>query len=180
DFESGDVTVTNVEGPPRAYVGLAVSPDGSTVVATTQLTAELLTFAAGGGELVQRASVRVESLPYDVAFSPDGKAVWFPNQRAGAVTRVDARTWKVTAVIRNAAFQEPHGVVFSPDGATVYVSSHGRAEGGHGDAHAGATHDMSSPRRNGTLAVLDAATGRALHVPEVGPYAAALGLARLR
>jgi len=180
DFQTGDVRVTDVAGRPRSYVGLAVSPDGRTLVATTQLTAELLAFAIADGNLTQRASVPVEALPYDVAFSPDGESVWFPNQRAGAVTRVDARTWKVSAVIRHAAFEEPHGVVFSPDGATVYVSSHGRAEGGHGDAHAGATHDMSSPRRNGTLAVLDAATGRVLHVTEVGPYAAALGLARLR
>jgi DNA-binding beta-propeller fold protein YncE len=180
DFASGEVTVTNVAGPPRAFVGLAVSPDGRTLVATTQLTAELLAFAATGGELEQRAAVGVESLPYDVTFSPDGASVWFPNQRAGAVTRVDARTWQVAAVIRSPAFQEPHGVVLSPDGTTVYVSSHGRTLGAHGDAHAAAGHDMSSPRANGTLVVLDAVTGEVRQATEVGPYAAALGLARFR
>jgi DNA-binding beta-propeller fold protein YncE len=176
DFATGAVGLTEVEGPPQAFVGLAVSPDGSRVVATTQLTDRLLVFEpAGDGELVQIASVPVEVSPYDVTFSPDGLSVWFPNQRAGAVTRVDARDWTVSAVIEDPAFQEPHGVVLSPDGATVYVSSHGRVRSAAG-AHAGAGHDMESPRDNGTLAVIDAAGGTVVSVAEVGQYAAAPGL----
>jgi hypothetical protein len=35
---------------------------------------------------------------------------------------------------------------------------------------------MDSPRANGSLAVIDAATGKVRTVTEVGPYAAALGL----
>lgn len=66
-------------------------------------------------------------------------------------------------------------MVLTPDSRTVYVSSHGRALGGHG-AHAAAGHDMDSPRANGSLAAIDAATGRVRQVTEVGPYAAALGL----
>jgi DNA-binding beta-propeller fold protein YncE len=88
---------------------------------------------------------------------------------------VDAASWTVTAVIRDSAFQEPHGVVLTPDSRTVYVSSHGRVLGGHG-GHAAAGHDMDSPRANGSLAMIDAASGRVRKVTEVGPYAAALGL----
>jgi hypothetical protein len=40
-----------------------------------------------------------------------------------------------------------------------------------------AGHDMATPRANGTLAVLDAASAEVRSVTEVGPYAAALGLA---
>lgn len=115
-----------------------------------------------------------------MAFSPDGGSVWFPNQRAGAVTRVDVSSWTVAAVIRHAAFEEPHGVALSPDGATVYISSHGRAAAGHGSDPAAAGHDMQSPRANGTLVVIDARTGTIRSVTEVGPYAAALGLAVVR
>jgi DNA-binding beta-propeller fold protein YncE len=176
DFATGEVLVTEVEGPPHAFVGLAVSPDGGRVVATTQLTDLLLAFEpVADGELVQIASVPVAGSPYDVTFSPDGLSVWFPNQRAGAVTRVDARDWTVSAVVEHPAFQEPHGVVLSPDGATVYVSSHGRVASA-AEARAGAGHDMESPRENGTLAVIDAASGSVESVTEVGPYAAALGL----
>lgn len=176
DFSTGEVRVTEVEGPPHAFVGLAVSPDGGRVVATTQLTDRLLAFEpTADGELVQIASVTVGAAPYDVTFSPDGLSVWFPNQRAGTVTRVDARDWTVSAVVEHPAFQEPHGVVLSPDGALVYVSSHGRVRS-PAEAHAGAGHDMESPRENGTLAVIDAASGSVERVAEVGPYAAALGL----
>lgn len=176
DFATGDVRVTNVEGPPQAFVGLAVSPDGSTVVATTQLTNRLLVFTAGEDRLEPVAAVEVEALPYDVAYSRDGESVWFPNQRAGAVTRVDTRTWAVVSVIRHATFEEPHGVALSPDGRWVFVSSHGRAQREPGAAHP-AGHDMESPRGNGSLAVIDVLTGEVVRTTEVGPYAAALGVA---
>jgi DNA-binding beta-propeller fold protein YncE len=78
-------------------------------------------------------------------------------------------------VIEDPALDEPHGVVLSPDGTTVYVSSHGRPHPA-AEVHAGAGHDMESPRENGTLAVIDAASGSVVSVSEVGPYAAALGL----
>lgn len=180
DFATGSVDVTNVPGPPHAYVGLAVAPDGRTLVATTQLTATLLAFNTSTDALEPIASVAVEALPYDVAFSPDGGSVWFPNQRAGAVTRVNARSWTVDRVIRHAAFEEPHGVAVSPDGATVFISSHGRAAAGRGNDHAVAGHDMETPRANGTLVSIDAATGTIRNVTGVGPYAAALGLTVVR
>lgn len=176
DFATGDVRVTNVDGPPQAFVGLAVSPDGNTVVATTQLTNRLLVFTADEGRLDKVAAVEVEALPYDVAYSPDGESVWFPNQRAGAVTRVSARTWQIEAVLRHASFEEPHGVALSPDGRWVYVSSHGRAQRDPGAGHP-AGHDMESPRANGSLAVIDARTGEVVRTTEVGRYAAALGVA---
>ena len=64
------------------------------------------------------------------------------------------------------------------DGLPVSVSSHGRAAV-PGAVDPGA-HDMMSPRENGTLAILDAATGARRSVSEVGPYAAALGIAAIR
>lgn len=176
DPESGHISITTLDGPPQSFVGLATSPDGRQVVATTQLSDRLLAFdASDRSRLALVASVEVGPLPYDVAFSPDGKSVWFPNQRAGTVTRVDSRNWAITAVVRHPAFQEPHGVVVTADSRTVYVSSHGRtlAQPAHA---AGAGHDMNTPRSNGTVAVIDAASGEVTSVTEVGPYAAALGL----
>jgi len=176
DPENEHTSITTLDGPPQSFVGLATSPDGRHVVATTQLTDRLLAFdASDPSKLAVVASVEVGPLPYDVAYSPDGKTVWFPNQRAGTVTRVDSRTWAVTAVVRHPTFQEPHGVAITADGRTIYVSSHGRtlAQPTHGGE---AGHDMDTPRGNGTVAVIDAASGEVTSVTEVGPYAAALGL----
>jgi DNA-binding beta-propeller fold protein YncE len=192
DPESGMASVTTLDGnEPQAFVGLAVAPDGRHVVATTQLTDRLLAFDARDPKhLALIASVPVGPLPYDVTYSPDGRSVWFPNQRANSVTQVDTRTWKILAVITDSGFVEPHGVAVTPDNRTVYVSSHGRVLAqpgdGHADsasamgAHGGAMHDMTNPRGTGTLAVIDVPTHTVRRVTAVGPYAAALGLTEKR
>lgn len=186
DPERGRASLRRVPEAAHGFVGLAVSPDGRRLAATTQLEGRLLVFDGSRPEdLPLVASIAVEPGPYDVAFSPDGRSVWFPNQLADAVTRVDADSWTVAATIRHAAFVEPHGVVWAPDGSTVYVTSHGRPLPVEGVARPGANAgsgapppvDLASPRENGTVAVIDAATGDVLAVAEVGPYAAAPGLA---
>lgn len=189
DPERGSVTITRVPEAPNGFVGLYTSPDGGRLVATTQLTDRLLAFdASDPAELSLVASVPVASGPYDVAFSPDGRSVWFPNQEAGTVTRVEAGSWTVSDTIRHEAFDEPHGVAVTPDGRTVYVTSHGRAleSGAEPDrppeegAGPGPGPDLRSPRANGTVVVIDALSGKVLNVTEVGPYAAAPGLAAWR
>jgi DNA-binding beta-propeller fold protein YncE len=151
DPERGSVTITRVPEAPNGFVGVYASPDGGRLVATTQLT---------------------------------DRSVWFPNQEAGAVTRVEAGSWTVSDTIRHEAFDEPHGVVVTPDGRTVYVTSPGRALESGAEPYrppqegAGPGPDLRSPRANGTVVVIDALSGEVLNVTEVGPYAAAPGLAR--
>lgn len=187
DPETGDVGIVRVEDAPSGFVGLSVSPDGSRVIATTQVTDRMVAFDATdpGALLVPIASLPVESGPYDAAFSPDGRLVWFPNQQAGSVTQIDAAEWRIDAVLRHSSFAEPHGVIASPDGRTLYVTSHGRTLNGAVDPAPGHAApevsgapmpDMTSPRANGTVAVIDVASGEIVSVTEVGPYAAAPGL----
>jgi DNA-binding beta-propeller fold protein YncE len=188
DPERGIAWVTTVTGASHAFVGLATSPDGRRLVATTQLTDRLLAFDTGDPrQLKLLASVPVGTLPYDVAYSPDGRSVWFPNQRVNTVTRVDTRTWTVSAVISHESFVEPHGVVVTADSRTIYISSHGptaaqsdRTDAGRvpsrGTGADTAAHIMAGQRGNGTVAVIDASTHAVRRVTTVGPYAAALGL----
>ena len=67
-------------------------------------------------------------------------------------------------------------MALTADSRTVYVSSHGRTLATP-DHTAPAGHDMNTPRANGTVVVIDARSGEVNAVTEVGPYAAALGLA---
>jgi len=165
DPADGRVEVKAVPEAPNGFVGLDTSPDGSRLVATAQIVDRLLAFDVGGPEGLRRvATVPVEPGPYDVAYSPDGRFVWFPNQRADAVTRVETGGWTVDAVVRSEGFVEPHGVILSPDGRRAYVTSPGRPGDG-------------PSRSAGTVVVLDAERGTVRAVTETGPYTTAPGLA---
>lgn len=175
----GRVSVTTLPGPPHGFVGLATSPDGRRLVATTQITNQLLAFeTADPRTLGQIAAVPVAPGPYDVAYSPDGLSVWVPDQRADCATQVDTRTWTVAAVVRGDGFAEPHGVAVTPDSRTVYITNHGRllAE----SAAPGVPSGPDAPRANGTVVVIDAPTHAIRTVAEVGPFAAAPGLGGIR
>lgn len=194
DPATGEVRTEAVADAPSGFVGLAVSPDGSRLAATTQVNDRMLAFDASGSDgLEPRASIPVEAGPYDMTFSPDGRFVWFPNQQANAVTRVEATNWTVDRVLHHPAFVEPHGVIFTPDGGTVYVTSHGESVAGPEDgaeSEGGAAdpagevdesgdegHVSMRARGNGTVVTIDAFTTDVRSVTEVGPYAAAPGIA---
>lgn len=166
DLETGGLTVTDVDGLSSGFVGMDTSPDGETLVASTQRTDELIVFRAGSPRLRREAAIPVAAGPYDVIYSPDGRSVWFPNQEADAITRVDTRTWAVSDVIRGEGLVEPHGVAVSPDSRTVYVSSHGPYDGESAAAREG----------SGSLVVIDASGASILRATAVVPNAAALGL----
>lgn len=157
------VEVTNVEGMSGGFVGLDTSPDGTRLVATTQQTDELLAFDTEALTVEKVASVSVAPGPYDVRYSPDGRSVWFPNQDAGSVTRVNVRTWEVATVVENDAFIQPHGVAVASDSRAVYISSHGMSK-------------LKTTPSNGSVALIDASNGAVRRVTEVGSYAAAIGL----
>jgi len=182
---AGRVELTQIPGDLHAYVTFALSPDGSRLAASTQLTSSLLLFDVGNGTPKLQTGVKVLPFGYQVAWSPDGRMVWLGNQRSGAVTAVDAAAGSVSAVIRDSAFAEPHGVAVSADGRTVYVSSHGTetaptartpADTMHGGMHAG----EGAPRGGGTLTLIDAASRRIRAVMPVGRYAVAVGLGGTR
>jgi DNA-binding beta-propeller fold protein YncE len=182
---AGRVELTDMPGPLHAYVTFALSPDGTRLAASTQLTSKLLGFDVRGGAPVPAGSADVLSFGYQVAWTPDGRSVWIGNQRSGAATEIDAAAWRVAGVVRDSAFAEPHGVAVSADGRTVYVSSHGvqtapsaptPTDTMHGGMHAG----EGAPRDGGTVALIDARTRAVKAVVRVGHYAVAMGIAGAR
>jgi DNA-binding beta-propeller fold protein YncE len=182
---TGRVELTQVPGPLHAYVTFALSPDGSRLAATTQLTSSLVGFDVRSGKPVPAGAVQVLPFGYQVTWTPDGGSIWFGNQRSGAVTVVDAASWTVRGILRDSAFAEPHGVAVSRDGRTVYVSSHGLQAGPstptpadtmHGGMHAG----EGAARGGGTLAIIDAASREVRKVVRVGRFAVAIGLGGVR
>ena len=124
DLASGRVGVTDVPGPPHALVQMAVSADGQTLVATAELSGELLVFGLEDPSApTPVASVPLGPRPFDPVFSPDEASVWIPLKGADEVAVVERETWSVSARIAGEGIHEPHAVEFSPDGRRAFVTN---------------------------------------------------------
>jgi YVTN family beta-propeller protein len=146
---TGEVTLTQVPGDmEHMFVGLSTSPDGRTVVATTQMTDKVFLFdASTPGKLVLRATLDSPGWPWDQAWTADGSEFWFGNQKANTVTVVNAKTMKIDDVIQGEGLAEPHGIAISPDQRYVFVSNH-NLQGVY-------TPRVERPGGTGTVVVID-------------------------
>ncbi len=170
DLETEAVTLTTIDGPPHSLVQFALSPDGNTFVASTELTGRLLAFDRSNPahpKLV--ASVDVGPMAFDPMFAPDGKTVWVPVKGANAVAIVDATTWQPVGRIEGDGLLQPHAIVFSPDGRFAFVSNNNKSD--HMAGHAG--HEAAPG--NGNVTVIDVAARRVAKVIELGKNVTGMG-----
>lgn len=176
DTRSDNVNIVPVDGPTHVFVQFAMSPDGTRMVATAQLTGKLLVFdATRPDSLPLIHSVDVAAWPWHVLFTPDGRYVWFPNQHGGGATEVDAQTWQVAGMVTGDGFADPHGIAISPDGRQVFVSNHGKA----GTTPSGNMQDMHNDqgeRESGSVVVIDARNRTIKKVLQTGRYSAGMGI----
>lgn len=167
DVRTDVVNLTSLPGEAHAIVQFAVSPDGRTMVGTTQLTGKLLVFdltAPNRPDLVR--SVSVGAQPWHPIFTQDGRLVYVGNKMANTVTVIDPRRGVVVEVIEADGIAQPHGAVTSPDGRWVYISNNNT----NGD------YVSESGEVVGTVVVIDVETAEVVRVIEVGAGAAGLGI----
>jgi YVTN family beta-propeller protein len=171
DAGSQRAVVTEVPGDTtHTLVQFAISPDGTRLVATGQMTGKLLVYDSSDPLKLQLLkTVDVNPWPWHPAFTPDGKEVWFGNQRTNTVTVVDAESWTVAGVVRGAGLAEPHGIAVSADGKTIYVSSH-NLQGVYAPAH------PRRPNGTGTVVAIDRATRTITKIIETDRYAAGMSI----
>ncbi len=194
DAEEGEAELLRLPGSgdqPHVLVQYAISPDGQTLVATAEISAELLVFDISdpsSPRLVHQ--VDVGARPWHPSYSPDGREVWFGNLGVNTVTVVDTQSWTVSDVIHGEGLAQPHGSAISPDGRFVYISNRNEqgdyGGSGHGagamsgdmsDATSGAAASGEQEKPGGTVVVIDRRTHEILHVINTPPYAAGIGLA---
>lgn len=176
DVESGEATLTRLGGDePHVFVQFALSPDGGTLVATAQISGKLLVFDVSHPPEVRLVGeIDVGAEPWHPTYSPDGRFIYFGNLGANTVTVVDAESWTVANVVSGEGLSEPHGIAVTPDGARLFVSNR-NVKGAYTPREA-----LGFDEPNGTIAVIDPASGRILEVIEVAPYPAGLGMASPR
>ena len=149
----GRVNLVNVTGPTHSLVQYAVSRDGKTLVASAEISGQLLVFdlaAPAAPKLVK--SIDVGKMAFDPAFTPDGQAVWVPVKSTNEIAIISTATWAEVGRIKDASFKEPHQIVFSADGTRAFVSNNNKMDHMADPAHAG--HAMpAGPGRDAPAAL---------------------------
>jgi DNA-binding beta-propeller fold protein YncE len=183
DVKTERVNIVEVGGKQHALMQFALSPDGKTLVASGELSAEVLVFDVSSP--LQPKFVRsfaVEAQPFDPVFAPDGRYVIVGNKAANAISIIDLQKYDV-AVIKRAGIAQPHGTAVSPDGKWIYVSNNnlnvpaGSGQNPHA-MHAPAGPVM--PAGAGTIVVIDAQTRKVAKVIEVGHNASGIAVRTTR
>lgn len=206
DADSWDVEFTDVPGATHAMVQFAISPDGSTLVVTGELTGELLVFDLGTDPYQPqlRHTIEVGSRPWHPVFAADGRHVYFGLKGDDAAVEVDVVDGVVARTFSGEGFDQPHGSALSPDGTRLFVTNNGpggmamgpEAMGGGMD-HSGMDHgDMDHGNMDhgamdhegmdhgdddgGSVVVIDLVSGEIVAVIEMGPNATGIGAAASR
>ena len=182
DVESEKVQIVEVGGKQHALMQFALSPDGKTLVASGELSAELLVF-----DVTDRLnpkfvrSYKVEAQPFDPVFAPDGRYVILGNKAANAISVIDLQKYDV-AVLRGNGIAQPHGTAVSPDGRWIYVSNNNLNMPAGSGQHAGhgAPATPLAPAGPGTIVVIDAKSRQISKVIEVGHNASGIAVRTAR
>ncbi|MCZ6918356.1 MAG: beta-propeller fold lactonase family protein [Gemmatimonadetes bacterium] len=164
--DTREAQFTAIDGPTHTFVQFAISPDGNTMVAATQLTGKILVFDIGSSPIATLVdSIAVNAAPWHPAFSPDGRYVYVGNKNANTVTAVDMTTRSVAAVIEGRGLAQPHGLAVSPDGRYLYVSNN-NLRGEYTPRY-----DLGDNELSGTVTVINTSTYTIEKVIEVERYA---------
>jgi DNA-binding beta-propeller fold protein YncE len=151
------VQIVDVPGAPHGFVQYAVSPDGKTLVVSTEVSGQLMVFdLARPAAPALKASIPLGKMVFDPVFTPDGKFVWVPVKMNNEVAVIDAAGWKVVARITDPAFKQPHQVVFSPDGRTAFVTNNNKMDHMADPAHA--DHATAPKDDTASLVVVEVAS----------------------
>jgi YVTN family beta-propeller protein len=149
DAATGEVSLTPFpDGAEPMVTDFAVSPDGRHLVLTDHGGDQAIVFDTSDPARPRPVRrIAVGAWPWDVHFTPDGREVWFGNQRDNTVTVLDAATWEVADVIAGRGLAMPSGIAISADGREVYVSNQ-NLQGTY-------TPEQPRPRGTGTVVVID-------------------------
>ena len=119
--ESG---LTTVDGDTHVFVNFAVHPDGNIMVATGQVSGELLVFDISDPMNPAVTDViETGAMPWHPVFSPDGNYVYFGNKGSHSVSVVNMQTRMVEETITGDGLAQPHGAALSLDGKYLFITN---------------------------------------------------------
>lgn len=164
-FAKDTVDLMDVAGATHSFVQFAVSPDGRTLVGSTDVSGQLLVFSLAAPQKPSLLkAIDVGKMAFDPVFTPDGRLVWVPVKSSNEIVIVDTASWTVTGRIRDDGFKQPHQIVFSRDGATAFVTNNNKMDHMADPAHAG--HEMAPAKA--ALAIVDVRSQKVVKTIELG------------
>ncbi len=172
--EQGEVRLLDVPGMAHGFVQAAVSPDGSLLAVTAELSDSLLVFDLAdptAPRLVR--GLAMPDGPFEPAFTADGGQIFVTALNANRVAVVDTQDWSVRVLPEHAGFGQPHGIALSPDGSRMFIGNRHQLGGVHD--HAG-----GKPTGTGTVVAVCIESRQVETVLSVGHYAAGLGMTPAR
>ncbi len=176
-LQTNRVKVVAVDGSTHAFVQFAVSPDGKMMVASTEVSGQLMVFdISEPATPVFKTSIALGKMVFDPVFSPDGTSVWVAVKMDNEIAVVNTATWDVTTRIKSESFKQPHQIVFSADGRTAFVTTNNKMDHMADPAHAG--HVMPSGDTGAALVVIDTASLKVLKSQLLGKNLTGMGIAR--
>ena len=167
--EDDEVSFTPVSGQLHSFVQHAVSPDGSLLASSAQLTSSVIFFdLADPAQPSQIWSTGTNARPWHPSFSVDGNWLFVGNLGANTVSFISIANRRVESIVTGGGLAEPHGSFVSADGLTLYVSNRNT------DETYVPRHDFGDNSKTGTIAVIDIPTRQIVKVLEVGRFAAGM------
>ncbi|MFD2533326.1 YncE family protein [Gracilimonas halophila] len=170
NYEDDETNLTNIPGNTHTFVNFAISPDGETMVATGQVSGQLLIFDISDPfSPNMKKSISVGAQPWHPVFSPDGKLVYFGNKEAHSVSVINMESLMAEAPIEGEGLAQPHGAALSKDGKYLYISSNNL----NGKYNPEGLEDIQD--FPGTVTVINTETRKIEKIIEVGHYASGIG-----
>lgn len=168
--ETEESNLVNVTGSTHTFINFAITPDGKTMIATGQVSGQLLFFDISDPLTPQLTeTLSVGAMPWHPVISEDGSRAYFANKQDNSVSVVNLETQTVEATIEGEGLAQPHGAVLSQDGNFLYVSNNNL----NGSYNPEGREDLQN--LPGTVVVINTESNRIDKVIEVGRYASGIG-----
>ncbi|WP_228702791.1 YVTN family beta-propeller repeat protein [Salisaeta longa] len=167
DASSTKIELKTLGGKTQTFVDFAVTPDGTTMVGTGQVTGEVLLFDMSNAPAITVTdTLQVGAQPWHPVISPDGRYAYIPNKASHSVSIIDLQAREVVDTITGNGLAQPHGTVLSADGRYLFVSNNNRK---------GTYTPTGNNSTAGTITVIDTQSREIVEVIEVGTYPSGIG-----
>lgn len=174
DLDAEELNLVTVDGPIHTFVQFAVSPDGRTMVAASQMTGLLIFYDLSDPRAPRRVGdVEVGGQAWHPVFTRDGSTVYVGSKGTNTITAVNVASRSVDTVFRDERIRAPHGSTTSADGRYVFITNSDMdmmapASGEH------AGHDMQM--MSGSVAVIDTRSQEIVAFIPVGVQPTGIGI----